>query len=398
MTTVTANPGTVATFGLTITNTGSVSDSYDLSSNVGSGAYAAAAPFAFTTLGALPSGYSLAFYRDNGTTCAPAQRGAQLTNTGVIAPAGTVNVCALVTIPNGASVATTQLFFRALSPTTFSGSFTLSSGDVKNDALTINTFRTISITPNNSGQIFPGGSVQYCHTVTNGGNVNESLTVTQTAQSLFTAGAAGWAQFASVYADTNQNCVLDGVENATPLTLTVVNAQVYTPGTSTRFIVVVQAPLAASSGQTNANLFTLSSVSGATGNLAATDTTTVVVGQVQLVKEQALDPSATCATAMNLAGVGALTYAQTQITTGALPGRCIVYKVTATNTGTQSVTNVTVNDVAPPNTTLNGAHFCNTTLQPACTVGGTAPAVSSTITPLAAGASSVLFFRVQINP
>ena len=130
----------------------------------------------------------------------------------------------------------------------------------------------------------------------------------------------------------------------------------------------------------------------------ASDTTTVVVGQVQLVKQQVLDPSATCATAMTLGGVGALTYAQTQITTGAIPGRCVVYQVTATNVGTQAVTNVTINDVAPPNTTLNGAPFCNTTLQPGCTVGGVNPAVSSTVTPLAGGASTVFYFRVQITP
>jgi uncharacterized repeat protein (TIGR01451 family) len=392
VTTKTANPGSLATFGLTVTNTGSVADSYDLSYNVGSGVYNNTAPFAFTTPGALPSGYSLAFFIDGGSTCSDAQRGAQVSNTGVIAPLGAKNICAMVSIPNGASVTTSQIFFRVLSPTTFSGNFTLSSGDVKRDDLTINSYRSVAITPNNSGQVFPGGSIQYCHTVTNGGNVSETLTVTQTAQSLFTASVPGWAQFATAYVDTNKNCILDGTENTAPLTLTVVNAQAYAPGATTNFIVVVQAPSSAAAGQTNANIFTLT---GSTTTQVATDTTTVVVGQVQLVKDQVLD--ATCLTTLNAATLDAITtFAQTQITTGAVPGACLIYRVRATNVGTQTVTAVTINDVAPPNTSLSGVAVGGATNL--CTASTSSPNVSCTIASLSGGATTTMYFRVQITP
>ena len=392
VTTVTANPGTVATFGLTVQNTGSVADSYDLSFNVGNGAYAGTSPYAFTTPGTLPGGYALAFHRDNGATCAPAQRGAQISNTGVIAAGGTVNICALVTIPNGAVVATTQFFFRALSPTTFANNdFLTSSGDVKNDALTINTFRSVSIAPNNSGQGFPGGSVQYCHTVSNAGNTPEAaLVVTQSNQSL--NGVSGWAQFATVYVDTNNNCVLDGVESATPLTTTV-NLAALAAGVSRNLIVVVQVPGAASAGQTNLNTFTLSGSTGIT-NAVATDTTTVVLGQVSLVKDQVVD--AACATVFNAATLDALgTFTQSQLS--AAPAACVIYRVRATNVGTQNVTGVTINDVAPPNTSLHAGAISGAVN--VCVPANAAPNVSCNVAgALSGGATTTMYFRVQITP
>ena len=390
-TTVAVNPGSVATFGLRVQNTGGVSDSFDLSYNTGTGAYSNTAPFAFTTPAA--GAYAVTFYRDNGSTCA--SLGAQLNNTGVIAPGVTVNVCALVTVPAGSAAATTSYFFRALSPTTFTGSsFTASSADVKHDALTVNTLRSVSITPNNSGQIFPGGSIQYCHTVKNSGNGNETLSLTQANQSLF--GTTGWAQFATAYVDTNSNCVLDGTESAVPLTQTVLPAQVFTPGQTKNIIVVVQAPGAASAGQTNVNTFTLAPAAAFAAtdvvNLTATDTTVIVVGQVQLVKDQALDN--TCTAALS----NATTFVQTQIPAAA-PGVCIVYRVTATNIGTQSVNTVVINDTSPPNTTLHAA-----AVGTGCTAANGAISTNTTVSCTAApgtvnaGSSIVLFFRVKINP
>ena len=402
-TTVAVNPGTVATFGLIVNNTGTVADSFDLSYNLGAvgagGVYSNTSPFAFTTPSQFTGSFVLTFYLDNGTTCAANQLGAAVSNTGVIAPLGLKRVCALVSVPSGAPAGNTNIFFRVLSPSTFSGNFTLSSGDVKYDMLTVNIFRTIGITPNNSGQVFPNGSIQYCHTVANGGNVAETLTVTQANQSLF--GTGTWAQFATVYADTNKNCVLDGVENASPLTLTVVNSIVYNPATTTNFIVVVQAPGSAAAGQVNVNTFTLSSVSGATGNLVATDTTSVVIGQVQLVKDQVLDNTGTACnqtwTSVALDGVAA-TFVQTPLSVGAIPGSCIIYRVRATNVGTQNVTGVVINDVAPPNSTLVVAPSgALSSVATPCAPTTAAPNVSCTISPLTGGSTTTMYFRVKIN-
>ena len=417
VTTVATNPNTVATFGLIVVNTGNVADSYDLAYNLASGNYNTTAPFAFVTPLQVAGGYQVQFFIDSGTTCSAAQLSASVNNSGVIAPSASRNVCVQVTVPVGATAGNLDFYFRALSPTTFTGgagSPNSSSGDVKFDRLTINIFRVISIRPNNSGQIFPGGSIQYCHTITNGGNVTETLSVAQSDQSLFTAGAAGWAQYATVYIDTDSNCSLNGTENTAPLTATVLAGanQTFTAGQSRNIIVVVQAPGAAVAGQVNVNTFTLSAVSGATGSLVATDTTAVVIGQVQLVKDQFVDT--TCAQTFTGASLDALAatnvFVQSQLTArgsiGATLGLCIIYRVRATNAGTLPVSNLTMNDVAPPNTTLH-AGAVSAVANP-CTPGGGSPNVScahiaqptgnaQVPNGLAAGATATMYFRVRID-
>ncbi len=387
--TVSANPGTNALFGLAIVNTGTIADSYDLSYNVTSGAYTVAT--GFTTVNALPSGFVLKFYQDNGSACT--NLGAEVNNTGVIQPGATRNICAVVTIPQYGSAGDYELYFRALSPTTWNvGDFTTSSADVKRDRLTVNLLRSVAISPNNSGQGFPGGSVQYCHTITNAGNGAESaLVITQSNQSL--NGTTGWGQYATFYADTNRNCILDGTETASPASSSA-SVTALAAGATTNIIVVVQVPGAAVAGQTNVSTFTLSGSPGIT-TAVATDTTTVVLGQISLVKDQRLD--AACNTTFDAATLDGLTYAQTQITTGAVPGACIIYRVRATNVGTQSVTAVTINDVAPPNTTRHATAISGATN--ACTPGApAAPNVSCTIATLTGGSTTTMYFRVRIDP
>lgn len=393
--TVSANPNTNALFGLAVVNTGTIADSFDLSYNVNNGAYTVAT--GFTTVTALPSGFVLKFYRDNGSTCTAL--GAEVNNTGVIAPGATLNICAVVTIPALAPAGNYELYFRVLSPTTWTvGNFTTSSADVKRDRLTVNLLRSVAISPNNSGQGFPGGSVQYCHTITNSGNGAENaLVVTQSNQSL--NGTTGWGQYATFYADTNRNCILDGVESGTPAS-TSASVTALAAGATTNIIVVVQVPGAAAAGQTNVSTFTLS---GSTGITAAvvTDTTTVVLGQIQLIKDQVLDASCNTLGAVGdftQANLDAITtFAQTQITTGAVPGACVIYRVRATNVGTQSVTAVTINDVAPPNTTRHATAISGATNS--CTPGApAAPNVNCTIATLNGGGTTTMYFRVRIDP
>ena len=406
--TVTANPGTVATFGLIVNNSGLVADSYNLAYNVGSGVYASTAPYAFTTPGTLPTGVTLAFFRDNGSACT--SLGAQISNTGVISAGGQINACALVTIPAGTAAGTTQIYFRALSPTTFTGAFTTSSGDVKRDALTINQVRLVSITPNNSGQIFPGGSIQYCHSVTNGGNVSETLSVVQADQSLYTSGASVWAQFATVYPDPNGNCILDDGATAATNPYT---ASVFTAGQTKKFIVVVQAPGAALAGEVDVNSFTVTAATALGYTPTATDTTVIVVGQVSLVKDQVIDPTGTaCSTVFNtgnLAAINGFAFTQAPISTGSIPGACIIYRVTATNVGTAPITGMTISDAVPANTAITAITNVATpfdAFSPAtvvgtsvvCTVAFTSPTLScGPVATLNGGEKSYLYFRVKIN-
>jgi uncharacterized repeat protein (TIGR01451 family) len=426
-TSIAANPAAQVVFKIDVNNTGAIADSFDLAYNVGTGNWSyngGTNPFA-TPL-ALPPGYTLAFFFDGNTNptlgdCSTLQSGAQITNTGVIAPGRSKLVCAVVTIPAGAQATTRDLFFRAISPTTTTSATLPNSFDVLHDQLVVNTVRSVTITPNNSGQVFPGGSVAYCHTLTNVGNITESNITVTDANNL----GSPWAPNSSLYLDTNGNCLLDNAEGSTPFagntgyifTAQTPTAMTLAPGASLKFIVVVQAPPAASAGQTNITTVTATTTGALNGVTAppvsnATDTTVVVTGQVNLVKTQVLDPTGTaCGTGMTMGALSALVFSSAAITSNqAIPGACIIYHVVATNVGTQNVTQVIISDATPPNTTCYGPPFSMTngttpngtvsiTPATACATATTASASLSTATvTLAPNGTVDLYLRVRINP
>jgi uncharacterized repeat protein (TIGR01451 family) len=408
---IAANPATQVTFKIDVNNTGAIADSFNLAYNLGSGAWTFnGSTNSFNTPAQLPAGYTLGFYFDGGNNnCSTlAGAGAQITNTGVIAPAGHKLVCAVVAIPAGATGGVNDLYFRVLSPTTTTANAGGNSVDVLHDQLVINTVRSVTVTPNNSGQVFPGGSVAYCHTVTNAGNVTESSVKLTDLNSL----TSPWSTNSTLYLDTNNNCTLDGTESATPIDGGVGATFSLTAGATVKYIVVVQAPAAATAGQTNVTTVTATPstvVSGVNPPAAsnATDTTVVVTGQVNLVKTQILDPTGTaCSTGMNSAALSALAFSSAAITSNAaIPGACIIYHVVATNVGTQNVTQVIISDATPPNTTCLGTPFStnggtvNVTPATACVLATTASAsVATTSVTLIPNATVDLYLRVRINP
>jgi len=120
-----------------------------------------------------------------------------------------------------------------------------------------------------------------------------------------------------------------------------------------------------------------------------TDSTTVIVGNVTLVKAQGLD--------LTCSGTPTGGYSTATISTGAVPGVCIDYQITVTNIGSANATSVIVSDATPAFTVLS-------TTAPATTVGTvTAPAsgasgtVVATVGTLTAGQSAVLTFGVKIQ-
>ena len=136
---------------------------------------------------------------------------------------------------------------------------------------------------------------------------------------------------------------------------------------------------------------------GPTATTSATDLSTVVSSSLTLLKEQALD--ANCDGTLG-------TYGPTPITTGAIPGACIGYRITATNNSVTTNTNVHVFDTTPSFSTY--------------ITGGGVPAVSvtggtvNTVTPvnpltgysgpldfnvgtLAPGAAATCTFEIKID-
>ena len=369
----TNNQATIARFTLYVNNTSAGADSYNLAASTlpGFGAFT------------LPAGWSVTF-RDAGNGV--------IGSTGAIPGGGNVLVYADVSIPAGAAPNTVDLYFRALSPST-------STQDRIHVAVMVNPVRSLVLTPNNSGSVFPGGFVLYTHSLVNNGNVVEGDGTGSSVALTVAHSQAGWTSVIRYDADNSGTITAPDLV-VSNLTFVSGAAAGIAPGETIRLLVQVFAPPGAPLGTVDTANFSATTVNGTYVSAApavatATDTTTVIAGDVTLVKEQALDA--------NLDGLpdgGPGAYNTAQITTGALPGVAIRYRITVRNVGTAQATGVRVFDTTPPFTTYT------TTGAAATTVGSvvTAPANNATgnlefnIGNLNPGASAVITFGVVINP
>ena len=366
-TTNTTGPGTTTRFTLFVNNTSGVSDTFDLAASTNS---------SFSTL-ALPAGWTVVFRN---------AAGAIITNTGVVNAGSAQQVFADVTIPAGQAAipgAGQDLFFRVLSP---------SSGttDRIHEAVVVSTVRNVQIAPSNSGQVFAGSSIVYAHTLTNAGNVTENSGSSTIALAL----ANTQSTFSSiVYRDANNNGVIDPSD---PVVNAPADLGPIAAGASLRLLVRVSATGGAAAGVTDTATLTVTTAGSINGAVApavvsTTDTTTVIAGNLVLLKEQSIDG--------NCDGVPDTAFSNANITAGAAPGACVRYRVTITNIGTSSVLSVVVSDATPANTTYSAAVVA-TISQGSITAptAGSTGTVSASVGTLAAGASAVMNFGVRINP
>jgi trimeric autotransporter adhesin len=353
----TVNPGATTRFTLYVNNTTSgVADTFDLSLS-----------------GTLPSGWSVVFRN---------AAGAIITNSGVINGGSNALVYADVTVPasQAAIPAGQDVFFKVLSPTS-------GATDVIHDAVVVSTVRNVTLLPSNTGQVYPGGSIVYSHLLSNLGNVTESNIALGTADSLGT--------FSSIiYVDVNNNGILDSTDTVTSTIASL------SQGSTVNLLVKVSAVSGAAIGTLDVTTFSATATGVVNGVsaptvLAATDSSTVIAGNLALVKEQALD--ATCA------GTGPFSYSTANIGVGAVPGACIRYRITVTNMGTANALSVVVSDATPANTTYSATVPASTTVGtmnalPADGVAGTISTNTTTGFNLAPSASAVVTFGVRINP
>jgi len=340
-TVITTNPlapsttGPVATrFRVYVNNTGSINDSFNL---------------AVGPLTTVPAGWSVVFRADGGAgDCSTA--GASLTNTGTINAGAARLVCAEVTVP-----ATTS---GQAAPGNYDLDFTATSAlnaavtDVKRDRVAVASVENVTLTPNNTQQTFPGGSVTYTHVLTNVGNVAYSTATLPTPNPItFAAGfltdsrqGQGWTSVA--YLDGNGNGVFDAGVDDTPANListaTTVNLAV---NASRAIFVRVFAPGSAV-GADPANVTTITATYGSS-TASATDSTTVSDGLVLLKQQRTI----------NCDGTGAGTYTTAPIAASAAtePGKCIQYTIRATNTTAVNITDVVISDNIPANTRQHDA-------------------------------------------
>lgn len=344
--------GASTTFQLIVDNDSAVADTFNLA-----------------VTNTLPSGWTVRFLADGGAgDCSTT--GAVLPNTGVLqaddgdaTPGGPDQrlVCAVVSVPAGSPAVPTpgqNIDFQVVSPTT-------GTLDVKRDAVVVGALRDLSIVPNNADQVFPNGSVVYSHTLTNEGNVLEGGA---TGEVLLRLTSTDPNFTAVLFFDANDNGVLDPTD---PIVddlndLVVGGNNGLDPGEQARIFVRVTAPSSAQPGDVNVTTVSVDSAAGAP-DISATDTTTVVDGQVRLIKEQALDA--------NCDGTPEGAFTQAQITTGAIPGACLRYRVIATNQGVVPNDCVVITDSTPNFTAIESS-----TAPAASFTGGAGVTASGAIT------------------
>jgi uncharacterized repeat protein (TIGR01451 family) len=368
------NPGNTTVFTLVANNTGPSPDSYSLGASTVAG-------FGSTIL---PAGWTVTFKANVGNVCTTT--GATITNTGSVAAGGSVMVCAVVTVPAGVAAGTSDLYFRTLSPTS-------GVSDTLHDAVTVNAVRSLSITPNGTGQTYPGGSYVYSHTLTNTGNVLEGNGTVSTITLPSANNQAGWTSV--MYYDLNGSGGLDAADPLISGSLHAVLALGLAPGQSITVFNKVIAPSGAVPASVNATTITATSANGtntyivvAPAPSVATDSTTVIAGNLTLNKGQSLD--VTCD------GVADTTYGTGSLS--AKPGECVLYQITVTNVGSADATAVVVSDATPSYTLLSTAPATSVgTIAAGAPLVGAAGTITATVGTLAPGQSAVLTFGVKIN-
>lgn len=358
--TKTVAPGQSVIFPLAITNIGTNADNYNISSD-------------------LPAGWTVNYYTSNAAGVCSTN---QVVNTGNIAANATGYLCATVTAPANATPADSRdIVFTVTSAGT-------GLADSIKDRINVGEVRNLSFSPDRSGQIAPGGTVTYVHTLTNNGNVTEGAGTNLLPFVISHTGNLGATT--SVYVDLNNNSLAENNELVTGTDLTALLATTpggagLQPGESVTVLVKVEAPASASAGQADTSSVTISPTAAA--SVQINDTTTVNIGQVRLTKQQAVDA--------NCDGTAEGSYTQNAIQ--AKPGTCIAYQITAANDGNADVSNVVINDAVPVYTTLQSPPL--PALTPAAkgsvTVNGSALASSAfTLSPTE---SVNLNFTVKIN-
>lgn len=360
-------PGQATNFPLTIDNKGATGDNYNLS-----------------TSPTLPAGWTVQYYLADG---AGNPTGAPITNTGNIPSGGSVQLVAVVTPPANAPAGDQEVIFKVSSPAT-------GLTDVMSDRVTVETNRILSLQSDRTGQVAPGGTVVYKHTLTNNGNIVEGAAANTLPFTLTNDQAVnGWVT--TLYVDSNNDGIADAGELVTGSDLAVKTGSI-ARGASVNLLIKVQAPTNATAGTPSAVVLTIKPtvVGGqSVADLVNTDLTTVTSGQVRLVKEQSL---ANC-----LTGVAG-TYTQNAVY--AKPGECVKYRITATNEGNADVTNVVISDATPAYTTLKviasaSPVATNATLSTstAALTDGSTGTIAAEKTPLVPNTSAVLEFVIKVN-
>jgi len=300
--------------------------------------------------GNLPAGWSVVF---SSTACSSTTAITQI----AVTAGQQATVYACVNSPPNSPTVVQPIFFKVTSTQNTSTGATAS--DVLYEAVSVvsgGAYR-MTLQASSTGSALKGASTDYAHNLTNSGTAscgagNNGTNYLKVTAVLPQANlTAGWTS--TIYLDADNSSTLTAGD--TPITDGILKTGGLAPGASVRFLVRVYAPGGANIGDTATATVTVGDVdSGGNntqdaplgcGSQSITDTTTVVVGALSVLKKQALGAS-TCQA--SFPGTG-----WTTSNLKAAPGDCIYYEVVASNNGASPLTNVSIADAAANYTSLS---------------------------------------------
>lgn len=376
----TAKPGSAnntVTYAHTITNTGNGADSFTLTQS-NAGAFQMA---------------NVQFFADaNGDGVA--DNATPITATGSIAPGASVQVVAVATLPAGASLAATNTL-TVTATSVFNTAISANASDVT----TVAAASALDLTVDGAGAGAKGAgagaeqSAVTTNTVAAGNTTRFNLYLSNsgTSPDTFVLSASTDPAFGSATPLPSGWTVTFKDASGAPITAATVAG-----GTNTVVYADVQVPAGTDPGTVDLYFRALSATTNVGDKIHEAVLVTAAAGAptIQLVKKQALDA--------NCDGVADTAFSSDAITTGAIPGACIRYEITATNVGQNGVTAVTINDTVPVSTTY---HVASPTAGASATQGlvtaplpGQTGVISAGIGLLAPQASAKMTFGVRINP
>jgi len=351
------------------------------------------------------TGWTVTF-RDsaNGTDCSATVGGAiNSTGSTPVAAAGNKIICAEVIVP-----ATSPGNFPGTPTYAAPGNYVIQFGtsqqgnptvfDTKRDQITLQPLHNITLTPNGMQNTVPGGVVTYVHTLTNNGNVPETVTF-PAALGQTNSQVPTYTWGSTAYLDINGNNMIDGMDTliSTGGPMTTITLQ---PNEVRTVLVSVSAPLAAGSPP-NLTQTTVTYNAGLS-TATATDTTTLTAG-LKLDKYQQLT---SCVVTPSPTLPGSWTNMAIAAGVNTRPGNCIAYLIVGTNTTGSNITAINMSDAVPANTTLETGCGAPAATGPLAIVGaytsgftGSVIAQSSPMasTPLLPAGTATMQFCVKIN-
>ncbi|GEM83581.1 beta strand repeat-containing protein [Meiothermus hypogaeus] len=291
------NPGGSALFPFEVSNTGQNPDTYTFSAS-------------------LPTGWTAVFYPDSdcdGSMDTPTP--APISGTGLLNNGSTSCYIAVVQVPAGAAPADATPVTGDNVQFTITSTTLGSVSDTIRGAVDVNLVAQVTLSPDRTGTITTPGTLTYTHTLVNNSNQSGVCSISGD------GGSFGWTYQYS----------LDGSTWAASLS----GLSVAANGGSQTLYVRVLTPAAQPIGRTDVNTVTATcTVGSATASDSASETTTVVGGDLRLTKT-------------GVSYVGTSSTVRDANAATALPGDVIEYTVVASNIGTGNLSQVVITDPLP---------------------------------------------------